>query len=204
MLSYIFFLTISIEQSVMYCSIHEAWENNNTLESLSRSIQHNVSKQTNNTYTNEHFENAEILPNQSNRISDLNNDNYLTDDTPIYSEDSDIFLPTENEIIDEPELSVDNSINVFPLTETETDKNTVTFKMCESVFKYILSNKSYRNKLENKYKIKILNKYIRDNFLTKLLGGETKEIITIILISIFIILVLDIFVNLGKNISFKK
>lgn len=190
----------------MYCSIHEAWENNNTLESLTKSIQSNVTRQTNNLYTNEHFGNAEILPNQSNRISDLNNDNYLTSDVVSETIDSDIFLPSETEVIDDQETTINETSDMFPSTETEikTEKNQLTFKICESVFKFILSNKNYRNKLENKYKIRILSKYLHDNFLTKLLGGEIKEIITIILISIFIILVLDIFVNLGKNIGFRK
>jgi len=192
----------------MYCSIREAWENNDTLESLSKSIQHNVTSQSGNLYTNEHFQNAEILPNQSNRITDLNNDDYMFDDTQNDSEDSNIFIPTETEteIIDESNKLINNRSIEFPLTDTEQelDKIPITFKMCESIFKFILSNKNYRNKLENKYKVKFVSKFIHDNFLTKLLGGETKEIITIILISIFIILVLDIFVNLGKNISFKK
>lgn len=192
----------------MYCSIHEAWENNNTLESLSRSIQHNVTKQSNNLYTNEHFKNAEILPNQSNLIADLNNDDYMIDDTQIDSVDSNLFLPTETEIIDDTNSSINNrSDNYIPIDthhDQKSNNNSITYKMCESVFKFLLENKNYRNKLENKYKVRILSKYIHENFLMKLLGGEVKEIITIVLISIFIILILDIFVNLGRNISINK
>jgi len=182
----------------MYCSIQEAWENNNTLESLSNTIKHNVSRQSDNFYTNEHFQNAEVLPNQSNLISDLNNESDF-ENTPIYSDDSDLFLPTETESeIETEEIGTRVDKHII------SNKETITYQMCDSVFKYILSNIDYRNKLENKYRIRISSWLVHHDFLSKLLGGETKEIIIIILVSIFIILVLDIFVNLGKNLSFKK
>ena len=94
------------------------------------------------------------------------------------------------ELIEEEEE--EESIHKNSILEPKCDKNMT----CKELIDKILNCKECLNLLKQRYK--------SNNILDSLLTDNNREILMIILMGIFLILILDLFVKIGKNISIKK
>ena len=185
-----------------FASLQEVWNNTNTFSDLHPDI---FRKQLRNIEKNSSINNdnnvEKIDPTEKFFIEGFKNNNYPDD----------IFqYPDEYNNIDDDNMISDNyATNINDIEQPKqkvSNKQSIDKIDLDHYFDKIINNIKIKKKLEKKYKIKIikddeLNKMQNNNFLSKLLSEENKEILCIILIGIFIILVLDLFVQIGKNIS---
>lgn len=84
-------------------------------------------------------------------------------------------------------------------SSTQKNENKNKDENKEDILYKLITNKKMRKEFENKYKVKIID----DNITTTWLTDQNKEILCIFLMGFFIILILDLFIQIGKIIPRK-
>lgn len=177
----------------MYCSIHEAWDNKNSLSNLSKRFQENFNPSLNEELSTYKIDQNDIeysnkvkpkfierkdarYNNNSNTIYD---DNILDDTEDIKTED--IILSS----IQEEDIKVDS-------TEKTKKTNFSDKKLeCKQLVNKVLSCPTCRKMLEKK-----LN--VNKNPLQNLVNNEMREIMILILIGLIIMIIIDLFIRISN------
>ena len=162
----------------MYCSIDEAWSNNNTMKELNKRYNsHNKLSQPNDALSKTY--------NVKNQLSDQNNniDSYFDD-------------ILENDSISSPKVILKKKIKKKDNKEKDNkekdnkDYNELVNKVlsCPKCRKLIMIKLGIRNK----NRVNIVNQYLTD---------DNKELIILILIGLIIMVLLDIFIRISRSIK---
>lgn len=159
----------------MYCSLNEAWGNNNTIESLNKRYESNINKLSTNNFN---------IDSKVNETNDINKSNYPK--STIHDENIFENMTNDNENIEDI-----NTEDIMLQTEEEP----------KSILKKTLSNEELVNKVLEcpecrNLVIKKLN--LINNPLNLLQNNEIKEITILILIGLIVIILLDLFFKIAK------
>jgi len=188
--------------------IREAWANNDMMEIYAENMKKNLITPHVTPYpiTNDEditdiyklnyqkdqpFKSSDLLDNQTNIIQNSNIDDQQNE-VSNYPIDSELYTEFDEKQSDNKNESI----------EKKNDKNDNYDIDYNEIFEFILNNLSLKNKLERKFNVKIIdNKTVNKQIssISKILTGENKEILMIIFIGIFILLILDLFVNIGQK-----
>lgn len=156
-----------------YCDINEAWGMNN----FANKIRNNIND----------IKKKNIIENFDGNIN-----------TPHYHYDHINDDKNDEQKDDQKEL-----IDSEDMINTDTIENLEDTTDYYDIIKHIMESPKLKKKVENKFNVKITKdkdiKKQTKNFFTK----EMKEIIFFISIGIFIILILDLFVQIGRNLHKK-
>jgi len=160
-----------------YCTIDEAWENSNGMKKMIDNIQRN----------------QQLIPNFYNGPSNQSKPIYENFDS--YFQDTDI-QPEEDSIMEHFEPPPKKKVTFKKEIEHFTPDIEIERNNCEEILQHLNNCKLCKSRIKEHFgSSNIINKYI-DN--------ETKQLIIIILIGLFIVILLDLFFSLGKSISFRK
>ena len=174
----------------MYCSIHEAWDNKNSLSNLSRRYQENFNPSLNDELSTYKINKNDISYKNSTKpkFRERQDARYNNNDSIVF--DNDILdtqtedLQTEDIILSaiEPEVvkSVDTADPIYKNKKLE----------CEQLVKRVLSCPTCRKMLDKK-----LN--INKNPLQNLVNNEMREIMILILIGLVIMIIIDLFIRVS-------
>ena len=159
----------------MYCSLNEAWGNNNTIESLNKRYESNIDKLSTKKF------------NIDSKINNTNNDNKSNYPKATIHDDN-IFENMTNEYESTEDI---NTEDIMLKTEEEP----------KSILKNYLSNEDLVNKVLQcpecrSMIIKKLN--LINNPLNILQNNEIKELTILILIGLIVIILLDLFFKIAK------
>ena len=159
----------------MYCSLNEAWGNNNTIESLNKRYENNINKLSTNNFN---------IDSKVNEANDTNKSKYQK--STIHDENIFENMTNDNEYTEDI-----NTEDIMLQTEEEP----------KSILKKTLSNEELVNKVLEcpecrSLIIKKLN--LINNPLNLLQNNEIKEITILILIGLIVIILLDLFIKIVK------
>lgn len=167
----------------MYCSIQEAWSNDNTMEAF-------INKRNNRQIITKDEEcPLEDKRSHINRQYTYNNVNDVARNMNVNSKTQEV----ETEI--EP---FNSTIDVGSLlaTETATEASEAPPEFtCDDFLVHLENCRKCRRKMEKRFCKQ------KKNIVQILLSDENKEFMTVILIGIFIIMTLDLFVRIGRNVT---
>ena len=163
----------------MYCTIHEAWDNKNSMSNLSKRYQENFNSfdEQLSTY----------------KIND-NNNNYSTQIRPKVIEREDARYNNDKSIVFNQEIleKEDNQIEDIQtediILSDQPKKNKK--EECEELIEKVLSCDICRKMLEKK-----LN--LDKNPLLNLINNEIREILILILIGLIIMIIIDLFIRIS-------
>ena len=172
----------------MYCSIHEAWDNKNSLSNLSKRYQENFNPSLNDELSTYKINknNVSYTPKQKPKLREREDARYNNDNSMVFN--SDILdtqteeIQTEDIILSEPDVE-----EVKPLKPIYKNKKVE----CEQLIKKVLSCPTCRRMLEKK-----LN--VNKNPLQNLVNNEMREIMILILIGLVIMIIIDLFIRISK------
>ena len=159
----------------MYCSLNEAWGNNNTIESLNKRYESNIDKLSTKKF------------NIDSKLNNTNNDsksNYPK--TTIH--DDNIFENMTNECESTEDI---NTEDIMLKTEEEPKSILKNYLSNEELVNKVLQCPECRNMI-----IKKLN--LINNPLNILQNNEIKEVTILILIGLIVIILLDLFFKIAK------
>jgi hypothetical protein len=173
----------------MYCSIHEAWDNKNSLSNLSKRYQENFNPSLNDELSSYKI-NKNDLPNSSSqkkpKLMERQDARYNNDDTTVFDND---IIDTQSEDIQTEDiiLSSIEPEEVKPIKPVYKNKKLE----CEQLVRKVLSCPTCRKMLEKK-----LN--VDKNPLQNLVNNEMREIMILILIGLVIMIIIDLFIRISK------
>ena len=162
----------------MYCSINEAWNNNNTIDSLNKRYNNNINKLSANKFTLENNKKNSIETNKSNYPNST-------------IHDANIFENMNNDSKNDTNTEELNTEDIMLNTEEEPKSILKKSTNCEELVNKILDCPTCRNLV-----IKKLN--LINNPLNLLQNNEVKEVAILILIGLIVIIILDLFVKIAK------
>lgn len=162
----------------MYCSINEAWNNNNTIDSLNKRYNNNINKLSANKFTLENNKKNSIETNKSNYPNST-------------IHDTNIFENMNNDLKNDTNTEELNTEDIMLNTEEEPKSILKKSTNCEELVNKILDCPTCRNLV-----IKKLN--LINNPLNLLQNNEVKEVAILILIGLIVIIILDLFVKIAK------
>ena len=172
----------------MYCSIHEAWDNKNSLSNLSKRYQENFNPSINDELSTYKINKNDIsyTSNQKPKLRERQDARYNNDDSIIFDNDI-INTQTEDIQTEDIILSSVEPDDVKPVKSVYKNKKLE----CEQLVKKVLSCPTCRKMLEKK-----LN--INKNPLQNLVNNEMREIMILILIGLVIMIIIDLFIRISK------
>ena len=162
----------------MYCSINEAWNNNNTIDSLNKRYNNNINKLSANKFTLENNKKNSIETSKSNYPNST-------------IHDTNIFENMNNDLKNDTNTEELNTEDIMLNTEEEPKSILKKSTNCEELVNKILDCPTCRNLV-----IKKLN--LINNPLNLLQNNEVKEVAILILIGLIVIIILDLFVKIAK------
>ena len=162
----------------MYCSINEAWNNNNTIDSLNKRYNNNINKLSANKFTLENNKKNSIETNKSNYPNST-------------IHDTNIFENMNNDLKNDTNTEELNTEDIMLNTEEEPKSILKKSTNCEELVNKILDCPTCRNLV-----IKKLN--LINNPLNLLQNNEVKEVAILILIGLIVIIILDLIVKIAK------
>jgi len=173
----------------MYCSIHEAWDNKNSLSNLSRRYQENFNPSLNDELSTYKINKNEvsISSKEKPKFRERQDARYNKDDSIIFDND---ILDSQTEEIQTEDImlsSVEPEKIKKPLKSVYKNKKLE----CEQLVKKVLSCPTCRKMLERK-----LN--VNKNPLQNLVNNEMREIMILILIGLVIMIVIDLFIRISQ------
>tara|TARA_X000000950_G_scaffold223347_1_gene269086 strand:+ start:26 stop:562 length:537 start_codon:yes stop_codon:yes gene_type:complete len=178
----------------MYCPINEAWDNKNSLETLSKRYEEHFNSNELNSYIINDSSNNTNNPEKSsvflsrkdarfNNPSDTIYNKYIEKDSETDIKTEDILLKTD-EIVNANNNNLANNYNKAV--------NNLDNMSCNELIEKVLNCPTCRLVLESK-----LN--VNNGFnINALLNNETKEILILILLGLVIIIIIDILLRIVK------
>jgi len=164
----------------MYCSITEAWNQENTMANLAKRF--NREYFSNNNNQKEHFQ--------------INNNNVQKDD---------LYVDSKYSTVPEEKLDSDYANNKNMVLQHSVTKNIPNRKSietnvnsCSKLVNKVLSCSKCRNMIRQRLSI---NNSLIPNSVNDLFKGNNKEIIILILIGLIIIILLDLFLRVGNSVN---
>ena len=169
----------------MYCSISEAWNEENTMSSLAK------------RFNNEYFSNNSDLNAEYYRI----NSNNFNDNKEHFKQNSKINETVNNNIKKSTEkvISVNNNLvsNNKDLKNTPK-KNQLDDKTCNELINKVLSCDNCRSIIKKKLS---LEQNISLDIFSNIFKNTNKEVVILTLIGLIIIILLDLFVKISKPLN---
>ena len=161
----------------MYCSIEDAWNQENTMSNLAK------------RFNKEYFSNNNDINDNYYRI----NKNHLDNQYKPLIEN---FDSSE----EKPKINIPVNSN-FTAKKVEVEKETCpeNEKSCEKLVEKVLSCSKCKNLIIKKLNLK--SKMPLEINFDSLLKGNNRELIILILIGLIIIIVLDLFLKLSKSLN---
>ena len=176
----------------MYCSIHEAWDNKNSLSNLSKRYQENFNPSLNDELSTYKINknNISYKSSQKPKFRERHDARYNKDDSMVFDNG---IIDTQTEDIQTEDIQTEDIILssiepeiVKPIKSVYKNKKLE----CEQLVKKVLSCPTCRKMLENK-----LN--INKNPLQNLVNNEMREIMILILIGLVIMIIIDLFIRVS-------
>ena len=162
----------------MYCSISEAWNEENTMSSLAK------------RFNTEYFSNNSDLNTNYYRI----NSNNFNDNKENFTQNSNIKKTVDNNIQKSLEkvISVDSNL----ISNKKEDKKLDNF-YCNELIDKVLSCDRCRTIIKKRLRLQYFSLDIFSNFFK----NTNKEIIILILIGLIIIIMLDLFIKISNSLN---
>ena len=165
----------------MYCTIHEAWDDKNSISNLSKRYQENFNSFDDQLSTYKINENQISYTNEKPKIEERQDARYNNDKSIVFNEE---ILEKENN------QSEDIQTEDIILSSEHTEKKSKT-EECEELIKKVLSCDICRKMLEKK-----LN--LDKNPFLNLINNEIREILILILIGLIIMIIIDLFIRISS------
>lgn len=163
----------------MYCSINDAWNQENTMSNLAK------------RFNKEYFSNNSDLNDNYYRI----NKNHLDSQYKPLIEN---FDNTNN--ISKLDIPINtNNLTVKKKEEKKEEKCPENEKLCEKLVQKVLSCEKCKNLIMKKLKLESTIP-LELNF-SSLLKGNNRELVILVLIGLIIIIILDLFLKLSKSLN---
>lgn len=167
----------------MYCTIHEAWDNKNSLSNLSKRYQENFNSFDEQLSTYKVNEN-QILNNhdQKPKLVERKDARYNNDESTVFNKKI-----LENEDIQTDDIRTEDLI----LSLEKPKKIKSKTEECEELINKVLSCDVCRKMLEKK-----LN--LDKNPFLNMINNEIREILILILIGLIIMIIIDLFIRISS------
>jgi hypothetical protein len=165
----------------MYCTIHEAWDDKNSISNLSKRYQENFNSFDDQLSTYKINENHLSYINEKPKIEERQDARYNNDKSIVFNEE---ILEKENNQTED--IQTEDII----LSSEHTEKKSKT-EECEELIKKVLSCDICRKMLEKK-----LN--LDKNPFLNLINNEIREILILILIGLIIMIIIDLFIRISS------
>lgn len=172
----------------MYCPINEAWDNKNSLETLSKRYEEHFNNNELNSYIINNSTNNTNNPDKSSVFLSRKDARFNNPSDTIYNKyiekETDTEIKTEDILLKTDDIS---SVNSYKKTGNNLDNMT-----CNELIEKVMNCPTCRLVLESK-----LN--LNNGFdINTLLNNETKEILILILLGLVIIITIDILLRVIK------
>ena len=164
----------------MYCTIHEAWDNKNSLSNLSKRYQENFNSFDDQLSTYKINENQLSYINEKPKIEERQDARYNNDKSIVFNE----------EILEKENNQTEDIQTEDIILSSEQPKKSKK-EECEELIKKVLSCNICRKMLEKK-----LN--LDKNPFLNMINNEIREILILILIGLIIMILIDLFIRISS------
>lgn len=165
----------------MYCTIHEAWDNKNSISNLSKRYQENFNSFNDQLSTYKINGNEIPYTNKKPEVKERQDARYNNDESVIFNKE--ILEKEDNQT---EEIQTEDII----LSSEHIEKKSKT-EECEELIKKVLSCDICRKMLEKK-----LN--LDKNPFLNMINNEIREILILILIGLIIMIIIDLFIRISS------
>ena len=165
----------------MYCTIHEAWDNKNSLSNLSKRYQENFNSFDDQLSTYKINENQLSYINEKPKIEERQDARYNNNKSIVFNE----------EILEKEDNQTEDIRTEDIILSSDHDEKKSKTEECEELIKKVLSCDICRKMLEKK-----LN--LDKNPFLNLINNEIREILILILIGLIIMIIIDLFIRISS------